>query len=183
MKEVFDKFNIGDIEVEEIDLSELKNLKENMKGLNDIRNQSLITYKVWDIVVVAFLAVLANANDWEGIHNFATERYSWLKSFLKLTGGIPHEDTYKNVVSILDPSELTKICNDFIIKVITPIKDPDIISIDGKVDKSSSREANEIRDKVKPLNILNAYSHNLGICLYQLPIENKFPTAERQVFM
>ena len=179
MKNLFD-INT-EINIEKIEIVELKDLKENMKVLSDPRVKCLITYKIWDIVTVAFLAVLAEANDWDEIYEFAVEKYKWLKSFLQLTGGIPSAQTYKNVISMLNPDEITKICNDFIFKIINNSHKQDIISIDGKVDKSSSRIDHSILPtitgkptyKSKPLNVLNAYSHNLGICLYSLPIEDK----------
>ncbi len=41
----------------------------------------------------------------------------------------------------------------------------DIISLDGKVRKYSSRKESDIKEKVKPHNVLNAYSTNHDVCL------------------
>lgn len=41
----------------------------------------------------------------------------------------------------------------------------DIINLDGRISKGSSRQETEYQDKIKPLNVLNAYSNKYGICL------------------
>ena len=63
------------------------------------------------------------------------------KKFLKLTGGIPSANTYERVISIIDCQELNKIFVDFIkdIQFMDDIFFKDILSFDGKVDKSSAR--------------------------------------------
>ncbi len=38
------------------------------------------------------LASFAFCNEWEGIHMFVIDNYTWLKNFLQMTGGIPTED-------------------------------------------------------------------------------------------
>ena len=49
----------------------------------------------------------------------------------------------------------------------------DIINLDGRVSKGSSRQETEYQDKMKPLNVLNAYSNKYGICLASEMIEEK----------
>ena len=56
-----------------------------MKDLSDSRQKGKRKYKIWDIVVVTFLAVLGNCNSWEEIKIFAESKKTWLKSFLKLS--------------------------------------------------------------------------------------------------
>ena len=43
--------------IEEIEIEKLKELKEKSMMLKDERQKGKITYKVWDIVVVTILAV------------------------------------------------------------------------------------------------------------------------------
>ena len=50
---------------------EIVKLKEKSMMLNDERQKSKITYKIWDIVVVVILAVLADCNEWDEIEEFA----------------------------------------------------------------------------------------------------------------
>ena len=95
--------------IKEIEKSKLKELKEKSMMLKDERQKGKITYKIWDIVVVVILAVLADCNEWEEIEDYAKDEKKFLKTFLKLTGGIPSAKTYERVISIIDSQELNKI--------------------------------------------------------------------------
>ena len=161
--------------IKEIEKSKLKELKEKSMMLKDERQKGKITYKIWDIVVVVILAVLADCNEWEEIEDYAKDEKKFLKTFLKLTGGIPSAKTYERVISIIDSQELNKIFVDFI-KEIQFMEDKtfkDIFSFDGKVGQGSARKKANITEEVKPLNVLNVYSDKLNMCIEQELIEEK----------
>ena len=162
------------VNINELNYDKLKEFKEKVKALSDGRQKGKVKYKIWDIVVVSFLATLGNCNDWEEIHDFAITKKDWLKNFLILTGGIPSVITYKRVFSIIKPEELENICVLFaqdVLRLFSSKKD--IMDIDGKTDNGSKRNENDIRDKVKSLNVLNVYSNNLGLCVASEKIEDK----------
>ena len=166
------KFGINNIE--DIDVAILKQLKENLKKLTDSRQPSKIVYKIWDIVICVILANLTNISDWEDIPTFVEAKKDFLKNFLKLTGGIPHYITYERVFSIIEPKELETILNTFISNIIFKVCiEKDIINIDGRVSCGSSRNETNYNEKIKPLNVLNAYSNNYGLCLASEMIEEK----------
>lgn len=166
------KFGISNIE--DIDITVLKKLKDNLKSLTDSRQQAKISYKIWDIVICVVLANLTNISDWEDIPTFVESKKEFLKKFLKLTGGIPHYITYERVFSIIDPKELENILNTFISNIVFNICiEKDIINIDGRVSCGSSRNETNYNRKIRPLNVLNAYSNNYGICLAYEMIEEK----------
>ena len=159
----------------EIKKEKLVELKANAMMLKDTRQKGKKVYKIWDIVVVVILAVLADCNEWEEIEDYAKDKKDFLKTFLKLTGGIPCAKTYERVISIIDSKELNKIFVEFI-KEIQFMEDKyfkDILSFDGKVDKGSSRKKGYILEETKPLNVLNVYSDKLEMCIEQEMIEEK----------
>lgn len=171
-KFLLNKFGIDNIE--EIDIAILKRLKESLKKLTDTRQQSKTTYKIWDMVVCVILANLTSISDWEDIPEFVESKKSFLKKFLKLTGGIPHYITYERIFSIIDSKELEDILNHFYNDIIiNVICEKDIINIDGRVSRGSSRNETNYNEKISPLNVLNAYSNNYGICLASEMIEDK----------
>lgn len=93
---------------------------------------------------------------------------------MKLTGGIPHYITYERVFSIIDPKQLETILNTFISDIIFNVcMKKEIINIDGRVSRGSSRNETNYNEKIKPLNVLSAYSNNYGICLASEMIEEK----------
>ena len=163
------------MKIEEIEKEKLKELKEKAMILKDERQKGKITYKVWDIVVVTILAVLADCNEWEEIADYAKDKKDFLKTFLKLTGGVPSSKTYERVISILDSNELNKIFVEFIkdIQFMEEKYFKDILSFDGKVDKGSARNQGTIVKETKPLNVLNVYSDKLQMCIEQEMIEEK----------
>lgn len=171
-KYLLEKFGIN--KIEDINLAILTRLKENLKELTDSRQQAKITYKIWDIVICVVLANLTNISDWEDIPTFVESKKDFIKQFLKLTGGIPHYITYERVFSIINPKELETILNEFIGEIIfyacTKI---DIINIDGRMSRGSSRNDTIYNKKIKPLNVLSAYSNNEGICLASEMIDDK----------
>ena len=154
-------------------------LKDAVKEeIADKRQKGKIVYKVWDIVVVTFLAVICNSNDWDDIVVFAKSKYEFLRKYLKMTGGIPSSITYERVISSIDKEQLQSLCLFFISDIVTLKKQKkrELINIDGKQDVSSSyHKLNEdgTIEKIKNLNVLNAYSNNFNMCLYSMPIEDK----------
>lgn len=163
------------MKIKEIEISKLKELKEKSMMLKDERQKGKVIYKIWDIVVVVILAVLADCNEWEEIADYARDEKDFLRKFLKLTGGIPTAKTYERVISLIDSQELNKIFVDFIkdIQFMDDIYFKDILSFDGKVDKGSSRKKGYIVEETKPLNVLNVYSDKLQMCIDQEMIEEK----------
>lgn len=160
--------------IEDVDKATMKQLKENLKMLKDCRVKGKTKFKIWDIVVCSFLAILFGAQDWEDIHDFVVEHYAWIREFLLLTGGIPSSKTYERVFSIIESKQLEDILNDFIICFSVKSQyEIDIINIDGRVNRGSSRNETIYSEKVKPLNVLNAYSNKYGLCLASEIIEDK----------
>ena len=163
------------IDVTKTEKHELIKLKNKAKTLKDTRVKKKCTYKLWDIVCVIILAVLSNCNEWEEIYYFAKTHKKWLKSFLKLTGGIPKPSTYERIMAIIYSHELNNICVEFMFRLIKLPLNPqyDFYHFDGKVDKSSGRKTNAKNEIIKNLNVLNVYSDLLSMCIDQEMIEEK----------
>lgn len=154
--------------------------------LTDLRHESYILHKLGDIIGVAFFGIIAGCNTWTEIEDFGVYHLNDLKKYLELKNGCPSHDTFRRVFNLIKPSEFGEI----MIIVLEPIISKavnnhignafidenkmitDILSMDGKVTLSSSRNR---RDKafVKALNTLHVHSTELGITLVSKPIEDK----------
>ena len=167
------KKQLGITKIEDVDKAAMKRLKEKLKTLTDSRIKKKTKFKIWDIIICTILAVLFNANDWEDVHDFVEEHYKWLREFLLTTGGIPCTKTYERVFAIIDSKELETIFTEFLLTISLSSTDNDIINLDGRVNRGSSRNETSYNDKVKPLNVLNAYSNKYGICLASEQIDDK----------
>lgn len=159
-----------DINYDEIDLSVLQNFVTIAKKLNDERVQYKVKHNMSDIVIIALLGILANANTWNEIHCFAVSHEKWLKTFLELPSGIPSHDTIQRVVAIINPSTLYTSTVKYIINLINnlsqPTKEKDIKSIDGKTINGSSR-SELTTEKILPTNVMSIYSHDYGMSIIQ----------------
>lgn len=169
----FIKKQLGITKIEDVDKASMKILKENLKMLTDTRQQKKTKFKIWDIIMCTFLATLFGAESWEDIHDFVEDHYKWLREFLLMTGGIPCVKTYERVMTIIDSKELEDTLNDFLFLFMIKKLDRDLINIDGRVTKGSSRNKTIYQEKIKPLNVLNAYSNEYGICLASEMIDDK----------
>ena len=167
------KKQLGITKIEDVDKAAMKRLKEKLKTLTDSRIKKKTKFKIWDIIICTILAVLFNANDWEDVHDFVENHYKWLREFLLMTGGIPCTKTYERVFAIIDSKELETIFTEFLLTISLSSTDNDIINLDGRVNRGSSRNETSYNDKVKPLNVLNAYSNKYGICLASEQIDDK----------
>lgn len=148
---------------------------ERKKEVNDPKQPWKVEYKLWDIIVTSTIAILCNNDELVDMHDFIISKKTFFKQFLKLTGGIASKDTYERVLSLIDPDVLQDCLNQFIqIVVYKPNTKKEIISLDGKINKGSSRNKSLINeDSLKPLNVLNAYSTNQSLCLYSKQIDDK----------
>ena len=167
------KKQLGITKIEDVDKAAMKRLKEKLKTLTDSRIKKKTKFKIWDIIICTILAVLFNANDWEDVHDFVENHYKWLREFLLMTGGIPCTKTYERVFAIIDSKELEAIFTEFLLTISLSSTDNDIINLDGRVNRGSSRNETGYNDKAKPLNVLNAYSNKYGICLASEQIDDK----------
>lgn len=174
MKEInYIKKKLDINKIEDVDIATMKKLKENLKKLKDSRIAKKTKFKIWDIVICTIIAVLFGSQDWEDIRDFVENHYSWFREFLLMTGGIPNKITYERVFAIIDYRELENILNDFIMSLSFNTNKKDIINIDGRTSNGSLRRETIYRKGQRPLNVLNAYSNEYGICLASEMIDEK----------
>lgn len=177
------KFNIN--KIKDIDITILKDLKERLKKLKDRRNQNMILYKLWDVIMCVILASFADNNTWEDIHNFIVDNYKWFKSFLQMTGGIPTEDSYERIMGLIDTQELNCILFDFFKEITFEQQvEVELNNFDGRVNNGSKRKVTINNEAKDPLNCLNVYSNKYGYCIATEKIAdktNEIPTIEELI--
>ena len=179
------KKKLGITKIQDIDTTILKQLKENLKKLKDVRNKNMITYKLWDVLMCVILASFAENDTWEEIHNFVVDNYKWFKSFLQMTGGIPTADSYERIIGIIDSNELNKLLLDFFKAITLELTtQTELYNFDGRVNNGSKRNSTISNKPKSPLNCLNVYSNKYGYCISTTEISdktNEIPTIEELV--
>jgi len=168
------------LDLDEIPTEELEKWSQKLNEATDERYQPNTRHKIGDVIMIVLLAILSNCNEWTTIEVFIEKKEKWLKTFLTLEYGMPSIDTIQRVVAIIKPVELYRICVSYFIEKMNELlqhredEEPevDVVSLDGKVSKGSSRKKTS-NEKIKPINTMSAYSTSYGVALAQEFIPDK----------
>lgn len=151
----------------------MQELIEEVKTMKDTRQQGKVKHKLSDIVIIVMLSILTGHNDFEEMVIFAEARIDILRNYIELKNGIPHKDTIKRVIAILDPNVLNLIFYKWLAEIVTvkrkkTMNELDrIIAFDGKTICGS----NDIHNRA--LHILTAFDTDNELVLGQLPVDVK----------
>lgn len=74
----------------------------HFRDLKDPRRHN-VRHVFTDILIIAILAVICTADDWDDVVVWARARHDWLKTALALPNGIPSPDTFARVFARLEP--------------------------------------------------------------------------------
>lgn len=160
------------------------------KTMDDVRVQAMIDYPLVELILIAFLAVLANASTWNDIEDFGQENKKWLKKFIKLKNGVPSHDTFRRVFSLIDPEQFERVTVAALMENLNAIKKSfdytaketsfRQICVDGKEERGTGRKYGT-EEEVKNLQTLHVYDATNEICLFSRPIDsktNEIPVAQ-----
>jgi predicted transposase YbfD/YdcC len=143
-------------------------LAHHFAGLTDPRVDRTKLHDLLDIVTIAVCAVVAGADSWEHIEQFARAKHEWLKLFLALPNGIPSHDTIARVFARLDPEQFQR-CFLGWIGALQEATDRRVIAIDGKTLRRSFDRA---RGK-SALHLVHAWATANHLLLGQVAVDEK----------
>ena len=106
-------------------------------------------HELIDILVIAVCAVICGAEGWEDIEEYGKAQAEWFAQVLDLPHGIPGHDTFRRVLSRLDPEELTQ-CFISWTGALSDLCGGDIVAIDGKTPQFSNRRLLKAQPRVSP---------------------------------
>ena len=156
-------------------------IQEKASYISDIRNTGYVIHDLENILIIIILALLSNCDTYVQIAIFVEEHKNLIKKILKIKGELPSKSTIRAVVTLIEPTQLEKVCREIIYKFIiekTPIYEDeeliieDIKSMDGKTANASSR-SNSKNGKVKKVNAMSLYSVKQDTCEATLFIPDK----------
>lgn len=156
--------------------------------VTDERKDAMVDYPLAEVLLIAFLAILADASSWTQIAAFGAHKQKWLKKFLPLRHGIPSHDTFRRVFSLIDSDTLQQATVNFLAANIDAIRrslklgtGPRQICVDGKEENGTGRKYGT-SEAQKNLQTLHVYDASNSICLYSEPIgskTNEIPVAQK----
>lgn len=137
------------------------------EDLTDPRIERTRVHDLFELVVVALCGTIAGADSWADIERFGNNRLTWLRTFLRLEGGIPSHDTFGRVFARLDPAELVACIQRWLDDVGREIGKH--VAIDGKTlrgsfDKAAGRN---------PLHLVSAWACETRLTLGQVAVDSK----------
>lgn len=125
-------------------------------------------HQLSDILVIAICAVICGAEGWEDIEEYGKAQAEWFEEVLDLPHGIPCDDTFRRVLSRLDPDELTQ-CFLSWSEALSDMSGGDIVSIDGKTLRHSFDHA----ASQAAIHMVSAWAHVNRLVLGQLKVDAK----------
>jgi predicted transposase YbfD/YdcC len=126
-------------------------------------------HRLVDILVIALCAMICDADGWDDIEDFAQAKAPWLATFLDLPHGVPSADTFRRVISRLDPDAFEQRFIRWMNAVVEQSQGR-LVAVDGK---SIRRSFEKGWDKVGMAHMVSAFATHNGQVLAQLKTQNK----------
>jgi predicted transposase YbfD/YdcC len=140
-------------------------LVDSFSEVTDPRVNRRRRHGLIDIIIIAMLAVMCNADTWKDINIWGVANHQWLETFLELPNGIPSRDTFRRTISRIAPDQFQKAFLRWLGCINKKIKG--VIAIDGKTLRRSRNG-----DK-GPLHIVSAWACEQHLTLGQRTVDGK----------
>lgn len=114
----------------------MPSLFEHFRDLKDPRWERYKLHKFNDLLFITICATICGADGWEDIEAFAHAKEDWLRRYLDLPNGLPSDDTFRRVISRIDP-EAFETCFRCWIASVVEHTEGELIAIDGKTLRGS----------------------------------------------
>ncbi len=141
-------------------------IKKHFRSLPDPRVTGRSRHLLIDVIVMAICGVIANCDDWPDIEQFARERETWFRRFLRLPHGVPSHDTFERVFAALDPRALERCCLAWLHEV-AQLVGVDHIAIDGKTLRGSANS------ELGALHLVSAWATKAQLSLASVAVDGK----------
>jgi len=143
-------------------------LKEEAEKVSDPRRVEYgnLRHKLVDIIIIGLLSTICLGEDFVDMETFGKKKSEWLKTFLELPNGIPDSDTFRRVYERLDPNELHKCLNNWLMSAQS-ISAEKTINLDGKTMRRSGSA------KHGAYHVVSAWVAEYQITLGQIKTEDK----------
>ena len=128
-----------------------------------------VRHRLIDIIVICICAVICDADGWEEFEDFARVKESWFKTFLDLKHGVPSADTFRRVLSSLNPDAFERAFISWMQSVVQT-SGGKLLAIDGK---SIRRSFEHGWDKSGMAHMVSLFVQNNGQVFSQIKTEGK----------
>lgn len=150
------------------------NILRFFDDLPDPRAEVNRRHRLGDVIVISICAVLALSDGPTAIAKWAKLNERWLRQHLALPNGVPRKDTFRRVLTLLNPLLFQQCFSTWLdsLQLGSAAEDgsgPRHVAIDGKtLRRSHDRQAN-----LGPLHVVSAWASDAGVTLGQLATDEK----------
>jgi predicted transposase YbfD/YdcC len=123
---------------------------------------------LFDIVVIAVCAAVCGQTAWTEMAFYGQDHAHWLQTFLRLPNGIPSHDTFRYVLTRLDPTAFQRAFAGWLTALRLPA-DLDHLAIDGKALRGSADRAHG----AGPLHLVSVWATQNRLTLAQVAVTDK----------
>jgi predicted transposase YbfD/YdcC len=145
-------------------------LADHFAHLKDPRVQRCRLYPLTEILLISLCAMICGAEGWEDMNEWGLAKQTWLQENLglELANGIPTDDTFRRVLSRLDPAEFG-VCFLSWTQAIQQRTRGEVIAIDGK----TLRHTFDLATGQKAIHMVSAWASENRLVLGQVKVEDK----------
>jgi len=146
-------------------------VRQHFSGLKDPRINRSKLHDLLEIVTMALCAVIAGAEGWAGMAEFARSKREWFGTFLSLPNGTPSEDTFRRVLARLNPKAFFECCLAWLesLDAACTAEVEKHVAIDGKTARRSFDRAKQ----QSALHLVSAWSAERRLILGQEAVNEK----------
>ena len=146
--------------------TETKLFIELLSEIPDYRRGNAVRHNLNEVLAIAILGLLCNANTLTGLERFGKTHEQELREYFELPYGIPSHDTFGDILGRIDYAAVEQVFRKWL-KEIRGTIEPKNIAIDGKTIRRSGNALH------KAAHIVTAYSSDLQLVLGQTLTEEK----------
>ncbi len=128
-----------------------------------------VKHRLTDLLVIALCGFLCDADGWDDLEDFAQAKAEWFETFLDLQYGVPSADTFRRVISRLDPDAFEQCFMQWMATVVDQSQGR-LLAVDGKSIRRSFKRG---WDKSGMAHMVSAFATHNGQTLAQLKTDGK----------
>lgn len=128
-----------------------------------------VRHRLIDVLIMALCGMIAGGDGWDDLERFARAKADWFGEFLDLKHGVPSADTFRRVISSLDPDAFEQAFMAWM-QAVVELSQGRLLAIDGK---SLRRSFEQAWDKAGMAHLVSVFAAQNGQVLSQLKTDGK----------
>ena len=146
--------------------------QDHFTSVEDPRIDRTKVHHLIDILFISVASTIAGCDGPTEIADFAREKVSWFRKFVKLENGVPSHDTIGRVLSLVKPDQFQTAFLDWIASFVCDDgedNEPRFVPIDGK----TLRGSHGAKHRANTLHLVSAWATRQGMTLGQVAVDSK----------